>query len=137
VSKLLRTVKVAHDVGNLTTECGIGANMACLWRVDKTVTGWNHDFVVVLRVTEILCDLFEIFHMLVGGVSRLSNVLSWPECFFVAVLDLSLTVLLHDYLERGLLEGVTDSVVAALAEECVLDGGASLHRVRLHVPWLT
>lgn len=125
------------DVGNDTTERGLSTNIALLRRVDQHISRRNHDLIIVLRITEVLINVLKVFHMLVSGISWLSNVLRGLEGFFVAIVDLSLSVLFPDYPERCLFEGVLNTdIVVALAEEHAVDL-APLNRIGADVGRVT
>ena len=64
--EVLRPVVVVLDVGSCAGESDLLADLAALRWVGQDVAGWDHDFPRVLVVPEVLLDLYEVGHVLVG-----------------------------------------------------------------------
>ena len=130
-SHLFGSVIVILNVGNLSTKGSILANISSLGRVGEHVAWPNHDLTTVLLRSEVLLNLFEVFHVLVGGVCGLSNMLGRTEGLLVSSCNLLGAIYLTAHHGLGsLLEGVADGVVGWSHEllrftTALLDGAGS------------
>ena len=116
--QLLRSVKVILHVGDHSGEACVLANLSDLGRVGQDVAWRNHDLSVVLLRAEVLLHVFILLHVLVGSVSRLSDMLCRLE---VLLINLQITSLLSDHSPSCLLEGVSNGIVSVPAKEnCIL-----------------
>jgi len=130
----LRPVVVVLHVGDLALKGSVFADTTAFGWIGEDVPWPDHDVAIVLGIPEVLDHLLEIFHMRVGRISRLSNMLGRPECLLVADFDLSRPVLFAHESSGRLLEGVADSRVAWPHEEGRI-ALTFLHGSRSNVVW--
>ena len=116
-SQLLGSVIIALHVGNDTAEGRLLSDLACLWRVDQEVAWCDQNITSVFRISEVFLNMGVVLHVLIRGISWLSNVLRRSEWLLVSNSNLLLAVFLAHHRQRSLLEGISNSVVGGLAEE--------------------
>ena len=110
------TIIVALHVGDSATERSLFANVTLLRRISQHIFRWNHHLVVVFRIAIVLVYLIKLFHMLVGCIRWLSNMLCRSEWFLISVGNLSLTIFFSDHLKGSFFEWITNTVMGRLAE---------------------
>ena len=135
VGHLFGPVEVVLHVGDLADEGGVFAYSTTLRWVGQDVSWANHDSAIVLSISEVLNDLLVVFHMRVSSVSRLSNVLCWPEGLLVADLNLPRSVLLADERASCLLERIADRGVRWSHEESLITL-TPLRHTNIDVTWV-
>ena len=115
-SNLLGKVVVVFHVGDRIGEVSILANPTILWWICQDVFWLNHHFLALI-VAEILLQVLILLHVLVGGIGRLSDVLTGLERLFISYFDLTGTVLFTKHLPSCGFKWVSNSVIRGLHEQ--------------------
>ena len=117
ISKNLRSIEIVLHVRNLSRKSCSLTNSSSLWGVRHYVFRRNHDLVVIFWVSEILCNMLKVFHMLVGSVSWLSNVLCWSKSLIIANFNLSHAILSPNQSACCLLKWISNANVGRFGKE--------------------
>ena len=134
---LLWSIVLTFHVWNDTSKGCLFTDFTSLRWVDKEVSRLNQDITSVFWVTEILLNMNKVLHVLIRGISRLSNVPRRLEWLFVSNGNLLRTILFSHHSQGRLLEWVANGVVTVLAEEDTINftflarAGENIGRVRV------
>ena len=128
-SKLLRSIVIVLNVGDRSAKCDLLANLASLDWVGLNVSWLDQHFTRILFATEVLLDLNEVGHVLVGGLNLdLDHALGLERLlvsnsYLVSAILLSANVSLQGHV------WVTNACVGHASEQDLIDGGALFHWV--------
>ena len=135
-SKLLRSIVIVLNVGDRSAKCDLLANLTSLDWVRLNVSWLDQHFTRILFATEVLLDLNEVGHVLVGRLNLdLDHALRFERLlvsnsYLVSAILLSANVSLQGHV------WVANACVGHASEQDLIDGGTLFHWISPDVGWV-
>ena len=128
-SELLRSIVIVLNVGDSSAKCDLLANLASLDWVRLNVSWLDQHFTRILFATEVLLDLNEVGHVLVGRLNLDLDHALRLEWLLVTNSNLMSAILLSAYVSLQGHVWVTNARVGHTSDQDLIDGGTLFDRI--------
>lgn len=135
--QLLWSVVIVSHVGNKWIKVSLLSSLTLLWWVSNEVSGTTDDFARILVTLEVLRNMVQLLHMVIGCLHWFFHSLGWFELVLVTSgRNLCLIDIPCHNAGACLLERLANSIIGRRTEENLVNGGSLLDRISYNVGWI-